>query len=129
MRLYSFYINRHVLYVTSSQSNYYEQYFRHNRYYELAPPSTSEIARLHEKDRRLFKGALAAETKALRLRRQRQLIRDRFRVLRNYKMRNIAELEINEIITKDIRVILFLKALNSLSPRSSSFLNPTFLDS
>jgi hypothetical protein len=87
------------------------------------------VARFYEKDRRLSKEALTAEAKALQLRRQRQLIRDRLRVLKDREMRNIAELEINEIITKNIRVILSLGILNSPSPRFSSFLNPALLDS
>jgi hypothetical protein len=86
------------------------------------------VARLHEKDRRFFEGVLAAEAKALRLRRQRQLIRDRLRALKNCEMRNIAELEVDEMIAENIEIILFLEALNSSSPRSSSFFNSALLD-
>jgi hypothetical protein len=60
--------------VTSSQSNYCEQYLRHNQHYKLAPSFTLEVARFYEKDYRLSEKVLAAEVKALRLRRQKQLI-------------------------------------------------------
>src|SRR5450432_3310345 len=106
MRFCSFCTGRHVFYVTFSQFDYYEQYLYYNRYYELVSSSVSEVARFYEKDRRFFKGVLAVEIKAFRLYRQRQLIRDRLRVLGNYKMRNIIKLKINEMIAEDIRVIL-----------------------
>jgi hypothetical protein len=86
------------------------------------------MAQFHEKDRRLSKRALAAEVKALRLHRQKQLIRDRLRVLKNRKMRNITKLEIDEMVTKDIEVILTLKTLNFFSPRFFFFLNPALLN-
>jgi hypothetical protein len=66
IRPYFFYIGRHVLCVTSPQFDYCEQCLRYNRYCELASPFASEVARFHEKDRRLFEGALTAETKTLR---------------------------------------------------------------
>jgi hypothetical protein len=87
------------------------------------------VARFHEKNRRLSKETLTAEVKIFRLRRQKQLIRDRLRALKDCKIRNIAELKIDEMIAENIRVIFSLKTLNSPSPRSSSFLNPTFLNS
>jgi hypothetical protein len=69
IRPYSFYTNRHVLYVISPQSDHCEQCLRHNQYCELTLPSTSKVTRFHEKDRRLFERTLAAEIKVFRLRR------------------------------------------------------------
>src|SRR5450432_1060784 len=105
MRPCSFYVARHVTYVTFSQSDHCEQCLRNNRYYELTPPSASEMARLYKENRRLSKRALAAEIKTLKFRRQRQLIRDRFQTLKDREIRNIAELEINEMIVKNIGII------------------------
>jgi hypothetical protein len=56
----------------------------------------------------------------------------KLRDLGNRENRNILELKIDEIIINNLFKILqegviLLKALNSLSPRSSSFLNPALL--
>jgi hypothetical protein len=45
------------------------------------------------------------------------------RDLNNRKARNILELKVNEIVADAVKGVILLEALNSPSPRSSSFTN------
>ena len=44
-------------------------------------------------------------------------------------MKNILNLEIDKLTVDAVKRVIFLKALNSFSPRSFSYFNPAFLGS
>ena len=91
---------------TSNLSDRCEQCSRYNRSCELAAPDT-ELDRLEKKDQeldeeilQLNKQAFEASAKVLRLKKQKQLIRQRMRALVDREARNIAELEIDELMAE-----------------------------
>jgi hypothetical protein len=139
-----------LLCIVSSASEHCEQCVRRDRICELAPPDR-EITRLDREQKELFNKASAAKAiaaqafaKANRYIKQRRLALKRIKELERREDQNILELEVDEMLTDSIAVMKGLKmneliaitikgvilsgALNSLSPRSFSFLNPALLD-
>jgi hypothetical protein len=151
MRPYQSCVFARLLYVVSSVSEHCEQYVRRGRICELALPNR-EITRLNREQKELFDKASATKTvaaqalaKANRYIKQRRLALKRIKELGYRENQNILELEVDEILTdsaavvKDLEInefvviviegVILSKALNSPSPRSSSFLNPALLGS
>jgi hypothetical protein len=120
--------SRQMLYVISSESEYCEQYIRFNRQCDLASPH-KEIERLYRQKKELFNKAQKAKTKAIRYNKQRRLIIKRLKKLGRREDQNILKLKIDEMINEfgpekipDLPPNFLSKALNSLSPRSVSFI-------
>ena len=82
----------------------------------------SEISQAH-------KTAREAEAKVARLRKQRRLLLKRMKELGDREAQNIFELECDEMVSGTGEGVVSSGALNSPSPRSSSFLDPALLDS
>jgi hypothetical protein len=114
-----------ILCVTFSESESCEQCVRFHRSYELAWPA-AEIERLHKADDELLskmaeirRKAQEADAALFRLRKQRRALQKRLRSIGDRELENILNLEINELLSN--RQLPTLKALNSPSPRPSSF--------
>jgi hypothetical protein len=132
MRPYAYYSSRGFLYVLGAESPHCERYYRANRQCELAPPDT-EIERLLKQKRKLFGEAKKTQTKTIRLNKQRRAVLKRVRDLSERKNQNILKLELDKMVelksfpvksTKGDGQLPAPKALNSLSPRPSSFTVP-----
>jgi hypothetical protein len=144
-------VSARLLCVVSSASEHCEQCVRRGRSCELAPPDR-EITRLDREQKELFDKASAAKAvaaqalaKANRYTKQRRLALKRIKELGRREDQNILELEMDEMLTDGAAVVEGLEmdelvataaegvissgALNSPSPRSSSFLDPALLGS
>ena len=121
MRACSFYRIHNFLYVIALESSHYKRYFRSYLECELAPPD-AKAERLFKKEERLASEITAAYAKISRLRKQHRAVMKKLRDLGNRKDRNILELEIDKILSD--RQLSVLGALNSFSPRPSSFTVP-----
>jgi hypothetical protein len=135
MRPCSFCVSKGVLCVTLESSEHCAECIRTHRQCELAPPYT-EMDRLNRLEEKLIsemsaahRAALEVDAKLLRLRQQRRLIQKKRRDLGARELRNIEELEIDEMVSEGVGVSFTPGALNSPSPRSPSFLDPALLDS
>jgi hypothetical protein len=142
MRPCSFCTSRGALCVMSDDSEHCEQCVRSNRCCELAPPYV-EMERLQRQQKDFFAKATQAKTEAAaalaranRYSKQRRLALRRLKELGQREDQNILELEIDEMITEGLpdpldgfEGVVSSGALNSPSPRSSSFLDPALLDS
>jgi hypothetical protein len=134
-----------TVYLVSDESDSCEQCLRYNRFCDLAFP-THEWERLRRAKERLSQQisekrriALEADAAIIRLQRQRRLVEDKLRAISNRELRNIQEIEIDELISGVIieKVDKMLsetpvkpaEILNPFSPRSSSFLNFALLGS
>jgi phosphoribosylaminoimidazole-succinocarboxamide synthase len=95
MRPCSACVSRLILYQMSDASNYYVEYYRINRRYELASPMV-KIKRLGAKADALREQSLKAERKAIRLRKQTRALYKKIRKLDNRKNQNILDLKIEE---------------------------------
>jgi phosphoribosylaminoimidazole-succinocarboxamide synthase len=95
MRPCSACVSRLILYQMSDASNYYVEYYRINRRYELASPMV-KIKRLGAKADALREQSLKAERKAIRLRKQTRSLYKKIRKLDNRKNQNILDLKIEE---------------------------------
>jgi tRNA(Ile)-lysidine synthase TilS/MesJ len=114
-RIYNF------LYVITPESSYCERYFRSYLKCELAPPD-AKAERLLKEEKRLASEITVAYAKTSRLRKQYRAVMKKLRDLGNREDRNILELELDKIVElKSDGQLPALKALNSLSPRPSSF--------
>jgi hypothetical protein len=74
MRPCAFCVSRNFLCVISDVSSHCERYYRSGRYCELTPP-TAEMSRIIEEDQKLSEKLIEAESRALRLRKQRRALR------------------------------------------------------
>jgi hypothetical protein len=118
MRAYSYCRIHNFFYIVTPESLHCERYFRFYLKCELAPPDAKTERFFKEKERLAFEIA-AVYTKISRLRKQYRAIMKKLRDLGSRENRNILELEIDKILSD--RQFSILKALNSLSPRLSSF--------
>jgi hypothetical protein len=122
-----------ILYVLSSESEYCKQYIRFARSYKLAI-SYVELDRLYRQKREFFAKATETKTKISELlvktnryNKQRRLTFKRIKEFSRREDQNILKLEINEMITENVKILernkqlFILKVLNSFSPRSSFF--------
>jgi hypothetical protein len=100
MRPCSYCVSRDYLCVMSAASEHCEQCIRKHRHCELAPPADGEFERLAAQERHLTEEALAAEAKAMRLRKQRRLVRKKLRDLGDKEMQNILDLEMEEALAE-----------------------------
>lgn len=116
-----------LLCVMSDDSEHCAECVRTHRWCELAPPSSSEWERLHSQEQKLAEEALAAEAKTIRLRKQRRLIQKKLRDMGDREMKNILDLEMDEMLLG--APIEPAEVLNPSSPRSPSFLDPALLGS
>lgn len=80
MRPYSYCTSRDFICVVSDASDYCERCYRANRRCELAPP-TAEMERIMEQDRQMSEKLVEAESRAIRLRKQRRALRKKLRDL------------------------------------------------
>jgi hypothetical protein len=131
MRACSFCRIHNFLYIVAPESPYCERCFRSHLKYKLAPSDAKAERLLKEKERLAFK-ITSAYTKITRLRKQHRAVMKKLRDLGSREDRNILELKMDKAIVSDLPEILqegnrqlpALKALNSPSPRPSSFTVP-----
>ena len=127
-------VSRGLLCVVSDMSEHCEQCFRVKRSCELAPPD-AEMERLLRQKKELFDKAMEAKAKATRFAKQHRLVVRKLRELDRREEQNILELEIDEImadgavevdgfVAAATEGVISSGALNSPSPRSSSFIDP-----
>jgi hypothetical protein len=102
MRPYAHCVSSSVLCILSETSEKCEQCHRFNRPCDLASP-WGEVNRLLEKRDKLREEALAAEAKAIRLRKQARQLLKKVRELSSVKDRNIEGLKINEAATEALK--------------------------
>jgi hypothetical protein len=93
MRPCSYCVSRDYLCVMSDKSEHCEQCVRKHRHCELAPPADGVVERLTVQSLRLQEEALAAEAKAIRLRKQRRIVQKKLRDLGDKEMQNILKME------------------------------------
>jgi hypothetical protein len=91
----SYYISAYTDYILSDLSAKYEQYYRFNRFYNLAPP-WGEVERLINKKEKLRSEARVLEAKIFRLRKQARALRKKMRELGDQENQNILDLEEEE---------------------------------
>jgi hypothetical protein len=117
-----FYCRIHnFLCVMALKSLHCERCFRSYLKCKLAPPDAKAERLFKEKERLAFEIA-AAYAKISRLRKQYRAVMKKLRDLGSREDRNILELEIDEMLSDG--QLPALKALNSSSPRLSSFTVP-----
>jgi hypothetical protein len=121
MRACFFYRVYNFFCVIAPESFYYERYFRSNLKCELASLNAKAERLLKKKERLTFE-IIITYAKTSRLRKQYRTVMKKLRDLNSRENRNILEFEIDKILSD--RQFPALKALNSLSPRSSSFTVP-----
>jgi hypothetical protein len=92
IRPYSYYISVYTDYIFSDLSAKYKQYYRFNRFYDLAP-LWGEIKRLTNKEEKLRSEARALEAKVFRFRKQARALRKKMRELSDRENQNILDLE------------------------------------
>jgi len=106
--------------MTSSATQSYEQYIRHNRFYKLSF-SVENISRFHKLKRELSVQVLETHARKLRLEKQYRAVLSKFRFIKDRETQNIFELEVDEILSEKNGQLSILKVLNSFSSRPFSF--------
>jgi hypothetical protein len=94
--------SRGVLCVVSPRDERYKQCYRSRRQCDLASP-WAEDGRLKKQEEELREEALAAEAKAIRLRKQARLVKKRRQALWEREKQNIDELKVDEATAKALK--------------------------
>jgi hypothetical protein len=119
MRPCAHYLRSSLLCILSPHSEKCEQCYRFNRPCDLAS-SWSEVNRLLEKRDKLRKKRLAAEAKAIRLRKQERQLLKRVRALGDREEQNLAELKMEKAAAEALKPSAEGQPQAALSPTGFS---------
>src|SRR5450755_435002 len=109
-------LSRFLLCVVSKHSDHCEECVRHYRQCDLAPPNYSELEKLSQQERKLYREAQEAKAKAIRLSKQRRALIKRMKEIGQREDQNILELEIDELMESEFPVDLPSQDPSVLSP-------------
>jgi hypothetical protein len=119
MRPCSACVSRGLTCVVSQLDERCEQCYRNQRSCELAQP-WDEFNRVLKKKKELDKQILAAEAKAIRLRKQRRLLQKKIKSLGNREAQNILDLEADEALDEALTDLPVLEPTQASTPRPQS---------